>query len=296
MTSRILITGASGQLGQCLITEASNFNGIQLIPLNQQQLNITDDAQIVQCLQKIKPDIVINCAAYTAVDKAEMHPTQAMAVNAIAVERLAHRCYEASVPLVQISTDYVFAGNQTQPYTELDNPQPINVYGCSKLAAEQALNASPVQSVIVRTGWLYSEFAENFVKKIMSLAKHRQSLNVVSDQFGTPTYARHLAKTILILIQHPNFLLLAQQKKLFHFTNNGVASWSELAQRVVTAKNLNCSINPVTTFYYAKQVGGGAARPAYTVLDCSNIETALGLHIAHWPDALHQCLQNCKWL
>jgi dTDP-4-dehydrorhamnose reductase len=288
MTKRILITGANGQLGRCLQVAGKSWPAYQLIFVDRNQCNIGSAEDIQRVMQHYKPDTVINCAAYTAVDTAEHDVETAMLINKLAPAILAKSCAKFNSKLIHISTDYVFNGQASSPYHEADATSPINVYGCSKLAGEEAVLNSGAQAIIIRTGWLYSEFSHNFCNTMLRLSAEKKQISVVSDQIGTPTYARHLADTLLQIVSHRNFVAHNNIQKRYHFANHGVASWYDFAHSIVQLSGSSCQIKPVPTSAYPTP----ANRPAYSVLDKTLITKDFDLDIMHWRDALAQCLQH----
>lgn len=288
MSKRILITGAAGQLGLSLQAETHHWPDSDFIFLSRQQADIANGDSLKQLLREVVPDIVINCAAYTAVDNAEQELQQTWSSNADAVAQLAALCQQQGCSLVHISTDYVFSGNACTPYSEEAPVAPVNYYGRSKLAGEQAIAASGANAIIIRTGWLYSEFKHNFCNTMLRLGAQRQQLNVVFDQIGTPTYARDLAGAILHIIHHPQFLTFSSSQRIYHFANEGVASWYDFAHSIMQLANLSCQVEPISTVDYPT----AAQRPHYSVLDKKRIKTEFGLTIPHWRDALSRCLVN----
>lgn len=292
MTKRILITGASGQLGLCLQADQSHWPASHYIFASRQQADITQRDSLQQLIRSTAPDVVINCAAYTAVDNAEHEAQQAWHSNADAVAHLAALCQQHGSSLVHISTDYVFAGTACKPYHEVAPVAPVNSYGRSKLAGEQAIITSGANAVIIRTGWLYSEFKQNFCNTMLKLGAQRQQLNVVTDQVGTPTYARDLAAAILHMVHQPQFVDLASTQRVYHFANEGVASWYDFAHSIMQLAGLSCQITPIFSADYPT----AARRPHYSVLDKQRIKTEFAVQIQHWRDALARCLINRQQL
>nr|WP_313062974.1 dTDP-4-dehydrorhamnose reductase [Moraxella sp. CTOTU49097] len=256
---KVIITGANGQLGRCLQDKMPKH--WQVFAFGSQELNITQFEQVKNKLSEIMPTVVINAAAYTAVDKAETDTDNAFLVNSAAVGQLAKATYTVGTRLIHISTDYVFDGSSSEPYTTLDTPNPINMYGKSKLAGELLVLAHNPRAQVIRTSWLYSEYGNNFVKTMLELAdEDRDSVNVVDDQMGCPTYAGNLALFIIELINEPI------EKRLLHFSDGEVMSWYTFAQAIFAerAKNGNAvpKVNPISTSSYPMP----AKRPKYSVL------------------------------
>jgi dTDP-4-dehydrorhamnose reductase len=234
-------------------------------------------------------DIIINCAAYTKVDQAEEDQIQANLINHNAVRELAKISKKSKIKLIHISTDYVFNGHKKEPYTEDDKTSPINIYGKTKLAGELAIiSTMPFNSIIIRTGWVYSEFGNNFVKTILNLATKSNTLDIVSDQIGTPTYAYDLANLILQIVGSESFLENEKPTSIFHYSNEGKSSWYEFAKEVISISGINCHLNPINTEDYPLP----AKRPKYSILSKKKISQEYALSIPHWKNALKDCLKN----
>jgi dTDP-4-dehydrorhamnose reductase len=276
-----LVFGASGQLGQCLahVAQENNMTGLVFPP--EAQANILDPAGLRTLFEQHHPAYVINCAAYTAVDKAEDELDLARKVNRDGVENLARLCGEFKTTLIQISTDFVFAGDGNQPLTETDEAAPISVYGLTKLEGEQVIPALASQYFILRTSWLYSEFAGNFVKTMLKLGRERSELRVIWDQLGTPTYAIDLAGCILHIIESQS-----QAYGLYHYSNEGVTSWYDFATAIFELSNTPVKTVPIRTAEYPTK----ATRPPYSVMDKSKVKQTLGVAIPHWRTSLQTCL------
>ena len=284
----ILVTGVNGQLGNELRKISGNYPNYRFIFTDIAELDITHQDAVHVFFEKNRVQTVINCAAYTAVDKAESDEPAAMLLNAYAVGYLAKACENAEATLIHVSTDYVYDGRSCKPYSEDHPTAPASVYGRSKLAGEkEALNVS--KSVVIRTAWLYSSFGNNFVKTMLRLGKERETLNVVFDQAGTPTYAADLAQSIMSIVAQ------AEQNNLttgiFHYSNEGVCSWYDFACEIMQQAGLNCVIHPIET----KDYPAPAPRPHYSVLNKARIKTAYGLVIPHWKDSLSRCLEEIKF-
>ena len=282
MSRTILVTGSQSQLGcelQSLVQQHSSPTDWTWHFASHNGLDITDSDALSFFCDKYSINTIINGAAYTAVDKAESEFRKADLVNHIAVKNLALIAKARSISLVHISTDYVFDGNQNHPYRETDIPHPINAYGRSKLAGEQAMQAiNPPRSAILRSGWLYSSSGNNFVKTILRLCQSQKELHVVNDQTGTPTHARLLASTIIKLIP----TLQYSETELLHYSQTGQCTWYEFACAIAVHTHLPCQINPISTQNY----GSAATRPYYSVLDHSALAERLSLAIPHWQDTL----------
>ncbi len=277
----VLVTGAKGQLGS-EIQLLSSSQDFQFEFTDIEELDITSMEQLEAFFSSRKFDAVINCAAYTDVDKAEEEREQADLINHRAAENLAVFSREHRAPLIHISTDFVFDGKSFAPYREENLPHPVSVYGKTKWAGENAVLKEAEKAVIIRTSWLYSSFGNNFVKTILKLAKERDELNVVYDQIGTPTYARDLAGAVLSILNHKDFVT-----GIYHYSNEGVASWYDLAQAIVEIKGLDCRINPIETHQYPTP----AKRPAYSLLNKAKIKKTYNLEIPHWRTSLKSCLE-----
>ncbi len=282
---KILITGSNGQLGKELKRLENSFSQFNFIFLSREDLPIHHYELVRNFFKGYQPQFLINCAAYTAVDRAESEKELAFQVNGESVGVLAAVCKEYGTKLIHISTDYVFDGTATIPYKEESLTNPQSVYGASKLEGEkEALRFNP-DSIIIRTSWVYSEFGKNFVKTMLKLMSEREELNVVSDQFGSPTYAADLAEAILQIISsgqwHPG---------IYHFSNEGIISWYEFAVAVKELSGNICKVNPIPTSQYPTP----AKRPAYSVLDKTKIQSAFSVRIKDWKASLETCLSRLK--
>ncbi|HOY21989.1 MAG TPA: dTDP-4-dehydrorhamnose reductase [Cellvibrio sp.] len=286
---KVLITGANGQLGTALQAVApSKINDQYLIltPVNKKVLDVSNAFAVEMFLNQEKPDVIINAAAFTLVDKAEAESALAHAVNAEAVKYIAEWCSKNKALFIQVSTDFVFDGKQARPYEPLDRVNPLNVYGITKLKAEQYLFASNCRYHVIRTGWVYAEHGANFVKTILRLASEREQLSVVADQIGTPTYAVHLAQMIWNIIERQ------PASTLWHFSDAGTASWYDFANAIVEeAAYLGLlthipKIKPIKTIEYPTP----AMRPAFSVLDKALTWQQLEIEPIHWRSALRKML------
>jgi dTDP-4-dehydrorhamnose reductase len=278
-----LIFGASGQLGQCLAHVAQERNTSGLVFLPEAQANILNVESLQTLFAEHQPAYVINCAAYTAVDKAEDELDLARKVNRDGVENLARLCGEHGTVLIQISTDFVFAGTGNQPLVETDAAEPISVYGLTKLEGEQVIAPLTDRFFILRTSWLYSEFAGNFVKTMLKLGRERDELRVIWDQAGTPTYAIDLAACILHIIETQS-----QQFGLYHYSNEGLTSWYDFATAIFELSGTTVRTVPIRTAEYPTK----ATRPAYSVMDKTKAKVQLGIAIPHWRESLKTCLSR----
>ena len=273
-----LVTGANGQLGQelrLLLGDRAEYAG-------RAELDIIDEAAVAAFFAERKFDAVINCAAYTAVDKAEDDAEAADRANRVGPELLAR--YGRNI--IQISTDYVFDGTAHLPYRESDAPNPVSVYGRTKLAGEEAALAEADTAIVIRTSWVYSSFGNNFVKTMRRLGAQRESLGVVFDQVGTPTYAADLAAAIVAVLPQ----ITPGMKEIYHFSNEGVASWYDFACAIMEESGLSCVVRPIESAEYPTR----AARPAYSVLNKAKIKRDFGLSIPHWTDSLKRCVRKME--
>lgn len=288
MSMNILVTGANGQLGRCMRIAAANASDRYLFT-DVAELDITDAAAVANAVKDNRIGCIVNCAAYTNVDKAESDTEAAERLNADAVRNLAKAAKEAEAVLFHISTDYVFGGNQgNTPRTEDEPVNPTGVYGLTKLHGEQAIAASGCRAVVIRTAWLYSEFGRNFVKTMLGLTSDRPELKVVFDQTGTPTYARDLAGAIVHIIETRAF---DGNEGLYNYSNEGVCSWYDFTKAIAgIAGNSACDILPC----HSDEFPSAVERPAYSVLDKTKFKSTFGLRIPHWADSLKTCISNLK--
>lgn len=278
-----LVFGASGQLGQCLAHVAQEKSMAGLVFPPEDQANILNPAGLRTLFEQHRPAYVVNCAAYTAVDKAEDEVEIARKVNRDGVENLARLCGEFGTTLIQISTDFVFAGTGNQPLVETDEAAPISVYGLTKLEGEQVIAPLTSQYFILRTSWLYSEFAGNFVKTMLKLGRERDELKIIWDQTGTPTYAIDLAGCILHIIESQSTAY-----GIYHYSNEGVTSWYDFATAIFELSHTSVKTLPIRTAEYPTK----ATRPAYSVMDKSKVKKELGVAIPHWRVSLATCLER----
>lgn len=281
----ILVTGANGQLGSELKVLAANTN-FHFIFTDVEELDLTNASAVNAFFEKQNIDYCINCAAYTAVDKAEANEAVARLINVEAVRHLAQACKLHHAILVHISTDFVFAGDTTAPLIETDTPEPLSIYGQTKLDGEQAALQNNPRTLVLRTAWLYSSFGNNFVKTMIRLGQERDELQIVSDQVGTPTYAADLAGAILSII-FSDKLVSEGAYGIYHFSNLGLASWYDFAMSIFEMKGIHVRVLPILTQDYPTP----ARRPAYSVLDKSKIQETFGLQIPYWRDSLRRCIQ-----
>ncbi|MBR1808888.1 MAG: dTDP-4-dehydrorhamnose reductase [Paludibacteraceae bacterium] len=282
----ILVTGANGQLGNEMRVIAQDSGNHSWFFTDVQELDITDRSAVAAFVKDNNIDAVVNCAAYTNVDRAERDEQTAYLLNALAAENLAVVAHEAGALLVHISTDYVFDGNACLPYRETDTPNPQTAYGRTKLAGERLIQQACPSAVIIRTAWLYSSFGNNFVKTMLRLGKERDSLSVVYDQIGTPTYAADLAFAILCIIENSKTLEQTSDN-IYHFTNLGVCSWYDFTCEIHRLAGISCKVSPIRSEQYPQPT----PRPHYSVLDKQKIQSAFGIRIPHWTDSLARCLK-----
>jgi dTDP-4-dehydrorhamnose reductase len=285
----ILITGANGQLGSELKVVSKNYCGYDFIFTDIGDLDICNADKTAEFIKKSRPDWIINCAAYNLVDKAESEPEKALQVNGNAVRNISEAIRGSECRLIHLSSDYVFDGTSNVPYTESSATAPVNAYGISKLAGERAAMAH-YATLIIRTSWLYSSFGSNFAKTILAKAKENDSLKVVFDQTGAPTYAFDLAEAIMIIISGVIRNQIAFNAGIYHYSNEGVSSWYDFAEAIISESGLKCKILPVLT----KEYKTAARRPAYSVLDKGKIKENYNLEIPHWRSSLKKCLKFLK--
>jgi dTDP-4-dehydrorhamnose reductase len=283
--SNILVTGASGQLGSELKDLSSLYPNNTFVFTDVAELDICNHTAVKEFIVKNEINIIINCAAYTAVDKAEEQEDLANAINHLAIANFAQIAKDINIKLIHISTDYVFDGTNHVPYQETDEPNPQSVYGTTKLTGENAIKTiNPANTVIIRTSWVYSNYGNNFVKTMLRLGKERKELGVIVDQIGTPTYARDLAKTVLEILPKIN----NEKVELFHFSNEGVCSWYDFANAIFEIGGINVKVNAIETFQYPT----AAKRPSYSVLNKSKIRNKFQIEIPNWKDSLTFSLQR----
>ncbi len=271
-----LVVGSNGQLGN----ELKLLLQDKAVYVDKDELDITDKQAVQNFVNGKNFEAIINCAAYTAVDKAESDEKLATLINVDGPRNLA----ETGVPLIHISTDYVFDGTNSKPYTEEDKPHPQTVYGRTKLASEQAVMKAAETAIVIRTAWLYSTFGNNFVKTMRRLGAERKSLNVVFDQVGTPTYAADLANAIVTILPQ----MKKGMKEIYHFSNEGVCSWYDFALAVMAQSDLDCQVMPIESKDYPTP----AQRPHYSVLNKAKIKRDFGLKINNWAVSLAECVEK----
>ncbi|MEA3554579.1 MAG: dTDP-4-dehydrorhamnose reductase [Campylobacterota bacterium] len=278
----ILVTGSSGQVGS-EIKEISTYYDYNFFFTNKDNLDITNEEDVKTFVKNNNINIIINCAAYTAVDKAEEDKINADLINRKAVKKLAKISKEKDIKLIHISTDYVFDGKNFKPYCEEFQTNPNSVYGQTKLDGEnEMIKINPNNSIIIRTSWVYSPFGNNFVKTMLRLGKQKDELGVIFDQTGTPTYAADLAKTILDIIP----MIDNNKVEIYNYSNEGVLSWYDFAKEIMRMAKIDCKINPIETFQYPTT----ASRPHYSLLNKSKIKKYFNINIPYWKDSLDKCL------
>ncbi|MDA3905307.1 MAG: dTDP-4-dehydrorhamnose reductase [Bacteroidales bacterium] len=283
--AKILITGGEGQLGSAIKEASKEFSDLNLVFTDIDDFDITNAASVDEYLKTGDFDYLINCAAYTAVDKAEEEKGLAFLINATGPENLAKTCQKYNCRLVHISTDYVFDGRSHIPYIETMETNPPSVYGQSKLEGEKAILKHSKSAIILRTSWLYYEFGNNFLNTMIKLGAERDALGVVFDQIGTPTYARDFATSILKIITSNK---ISAKTEIYNYSNEGVISWYDFAKEIMEIANINCNIIPIESKEYPLP----APRPHYSVLNKSKIKSAFDLRIPYWKDSLKVCLKK----
>jgi dTDP-4-dehydrorhamnose reductase len=287
---KIVVTGANGQLGKELKVASQNYPAFDFIFVSREELPVNNTELIHQFFKIQQPAFCINCAAYTAVDKAESEKENAFVVNAEAVGVLAKTCKIFHAKFIHISTDYVFDGTSSTPLTEEDATNPVNSYGASKLKGEKLALAENENSIIIRTSWVYSEFGNNFVKTMMRLMNDRKEINVVADQYGAPTYAASLAEAILVIINTSQTSAKNWQPGIYHYSNAGKISWYDFAVAIKEMIKSECIVHPIPTSSYPTP----AKRPSFSLLDTKKIQTTFHIDIAGWEDGLKQCISRLK--
>lgn len=284
----ILVTGANGQLGSEIKELSLSYPNFRFFFEDSKSLDITNVDLVDNFIEKYKIDRVINCAAYTNVDKAEEALEEAEKVNVFGVENLVNSIKSRGGKLIHISTDYVFNGESFLPYKEEDNVAPLGVYGNTKRRGEEIVESSSIEAIIIRTSWLYSTYGNNFMKTMIRLGEEKESLNVVYDQIGTPTYARDLAKVCLHIISLDR--KIDRDSKIYHFSNEGVTSWYDFAKAIMEFGNLPCAINPIESKEYKTL----AKRPHYSVLNKQKVKNDFTIEVPYWRDSLKECILNIK--
>lgn len=285
MNKTILVTGANGQLGSEMRRVAELGND-KYIFTDVAELDITDYDAISNVVSSEGVDVIVNCAAYTNVDKAEEDEAMANLINNVAVGNLAKASNAYGAALIHISTDYVFGGKAQEPYTEDAQTNPLGVYGATKAAGEQSIIESGCNYIIIRTSWLYSSFGHNFVKTMLSLMAEREKVSVVCDQVGSPTYAADLAAAIVSIVASGQ----SDRCGLYHYSNAGKCSWYDFAKEISTMSGIGCSVEPIMSWDYPTT----AERPSYTVLDTTKFRSTFNAQTPEWRESLEKCLKELK--
>ena len=278
----VLVTGASGQLGQAIQFIATNHLNINFVFCNSSDLDITNKENCTTIFHTIKPDYCINTAAYTAVDKAESEPDKAHLINVVGAKNIAETCKEFDTNLIHISTDFVFDGTKNSPYNEMDLPNPKGVYGQTKLAGEKAIQNVFSNYFIIRTSWVYSQFGNNFMKTMLRLASERDTISVVDDQIGTPTNAVDLANVIVQIILNNSQQSCPENYGIYNFSNEGQCSWYEFAKKIFETNEIKVNLVPIPSTAFPTP----AVRPKYSVLDKSKIKRVFELKVKNWENGL----------
>ena len=285
----VLVTGANGQLGKSLnrLVDLNKLNQ-QFVFTTREDLDLSNFKNVRNFIEKKQFDVIINCAAYTFVDKAETEKEEANLLNNLAVKNIAEIAKDNKIKLIHISTDYVFDGLKFESYDETDNTSPLNVYGKSKRDGENSiLSIMDFNATIIRTSWVYSLYGNNFVDSILKLCKKNDKLNVVSDQIGSPTNANDLASAVISIINSKNFSETVQLSGIFHYSNGGECSWYDFAKEIVSISGIKCIINPLSSKDYPQD----AARPKQVLLNKRKIQDFFGLEIIFWKDSLRECIK-----
>lgn len=288
--TKILVLGKNGQLGNELQALAKDYKQYEFIFTDKEELDIADKNQVKTFITSSSFDYIINCAAYTAVDKAEADYAMAEQINTKALEYIAQEISGSKTTLIHVSTDYVFSGNGCKPYLETDKTDPQSVYGKSKLAGEEKAMKYHEGTFVIRTSWLYSVHGSNFLKTMLKLGAEKDKLNVVYDQVGAPTYAKDLAKAILTIIYKIETDNLFYQPGIYHYANEGVTSWYDFALEIMQLSGLKCKVFPILSLDYPTP----AKRPHFSVMHKKKIKDNFGLEIPHWKESLKLCLQELK--
>jgi len=281
----ILVTGANGQLGKEMQVIAALYPKYDFLFVTKEELSIDDIAEVRKYFDTHDIGVCVNCAAYTAVDKAETETEKAFQVNAVAVGNLAIVCKEQHALFIHISTDYVFDGTGISPYKEDYPVNPVNAYGASKLKGEELALQNNPETVVIRTSWVYSSFGNNFVKTMLRLMKEREAINVVDDQVGSPTYAADLATAIMKIVEQASHNKI--RAGVYNFSNQGVINWHQFASAIKELSQSHCIVNPIPSSQYPTP----AKRPQYSVMDTTKIQQTFGVTIPGWKDSLKRCIE-----
>lgn len=282
----VLVTGKNGQLGSEFQSVSEQFSQFNFTFTGSEDLDITNEEAVKVFFKQNSFDAVINCAAYTAVDKAEDEPKKADAVNHLGVKNLTETSEIEGVKLIHISTDYVFDGHSKNPYKESDPTSPMGVYGKTKQLGEQAIQHSSLNAIILRTSWVYSTFGNNFVKTMLRLGQEKNEINVVNDQFGSPTYARDIALACLSILNQINNW--ENGVSIYNYSNKGVISWYDFATEIMKLGSIDCKVNPISSDKFPTK----AKRPKFSVLDKAKIKNTFNIEVPYWRDSLMECLKN----
>ena len=285
---KLLVIGNNGQIAQSIAKIAHQYSSLDISYSDRSQLDLADPTLIANYFDRYRFDVVINSAAYTAVDKAESEQVLVERINHYAVQQLAEIARQQQFILIQVSTDYVFDSTKNTPYLESDPTHPVSIYGKSKRSGEEAIEAIVPMGCIVRTSWLYSEFGRNFVKTMLRLGKERDQLNVVYDQIGSPTYATDFAHVLLTIATSETIQLPQETTPIYHYTNQGLASWYDLAIAIFELTQTDCNVRPITSEKYPTT----AKRPHYSVLNTEKVEQQFHITIPYWRDSLRNCLKQ----
>ena len=290
MLKQVLVTGSAGQLGQSIQSISNDCSGVQFTFVDIEALDLCNETAITAYFKNKQFNVILNCAAYTAVDKAESDPELVDKINHLAVKQLAEIAKQQNAVFIHVSTDYVFNGQNHKPYVETDPADPQGVYGITKLNGELAFKAIGSKGCIIRTSWVYSEYGSNFVKTMQRLGSDRDSINVIFDQIGSPTYAGDLARAILDIIQSERLSSSDLELQVYHYSNEGVCSWYDFAKTIFEFSNIDCNVNPIETKDYPTP----AKRPHYSLLNKAKIKQAFELEVPYWKDSLQKCIKRLQ--
>lgn len=284
-SNKILVTGSKGQLGSEIRDLAFLFPQFSFVFFDKEDFSLDDIDKAGHIFHQHQPAYCINCAAYTAVDRAEYEKEQANAINGYAVGNLASLCRQYHTRFIHISTDYVFNGRQTKPWKETDDADPVNIYGASKLLGEELALKNNPETIIIRTSWVYSPYGQNFVKTIIRLMNEKESIGIINDQTGSPTYAADLAEAIMKIISSGKW-----EPGIYHYSNEGIITWFDFAGEIKKLIHSNCVINPLSTDQYPTP----AKRPRYSVLDKTKIRHTFSVTVKDWKESLKVCIDKVK--
>lgn len=282
---KILVTGKDGQLGTAMQLQAKNRKDMEFVFIDKEELDLSDLAAVSETIHKIKPDVLVNCAGYTAVDQAEEEPEMANLLNGEVVGLMAALSRELKYLLIHISTDYVFDGTNHRPYEEDDPFAAPSAYGKSKILGEENILLEAERAVIIRTSWLYSAWGKNFMKTMLRLGEEKDQIGVIFDQVGTPTYAPDLANAIMTIIENNTAI---GGISIYHFSNEGAVSWYDFSKAIMEVAGLNCKVKPLQSHEFPAK----APRPFYSVLNKARIKEDFRIDIPYWKDSLIKCLKE----